>query len=41
MSLTELAIRAAKPAQKPYKVYDERGLSISHDPVRLPGTHKM
>ena len=26
MSLTEVAVRAVKPAQKPYKVYDERGL---------------
>jgi integrase len=28
MSLTELAVRAAKPAPKPYKVYDERGLFL-------------
>jgi integrase len=28
MSLTELAIRAAKPQAKPYKVYDEKGLFL-------------
>jgi len=28
MSLTELAIRAAKPQGKPYKVYDEKGLFL-------------
>ena len=28
MSLTELAIRAAKPHAKPYKVYDEKGLFL-------------
>jgi integrase len=28
MSLTELAIRSAKPQAKPYKVYDEKGLFL-------------
>ena len=28
MSLTELQIRAAKPAEKPYKLYDEKGLFL-------------
>jgi len=28
MSLSELAIRAAKPQAKPYKVYDEKGLFL-------------
>jgi hypothetical protein len=28
MSLTELTIRAAKPTQKPYKVFDEKGLFL-------------
>lgn len=28
MSLTELAVRAAKPLTKPYKVYDEKGLFL-------------
>ncbi|HEV7444185.1 MAG TPA: integrase arm-type DNA-binding domain-containing protein [Steroidobacteraceae bacterium] len=27
-TLTETRIRAAKPAEKPYKVFDERGLFI-------------
>jgi hypothetical protein len=28
MSLTEVAIRAAKPREKAYKVYDEKGLFL-------------
>ena len=28
MSLTEVAIRAAKPQPKPYKVYDEKGMFL-------------
>jgi integrase len=34
MSLSELAIRAAKPAQKPYKLADEKGLYLLVKPNR-------
>jgi hypothetical protein len=30
MSLTELGIKAAKAQDKPYKLYHEKGLFISH-----------
>lgn len=38
MSLTELAVRAAKSAPKPYKVYDERGWNP--DLIELQLAHK-
>ena len=32
MSLTDTAVRAAKPRQKAYKLFDERGLYLLVDP---------
>lgn len=37
MPLTETAIRALKPREKPYKVADERGFYLQVTPLRAGG----